>query len=203
MPKIDHEAKAAAIRAEMARLREREASAQAARDRLAAAITAAQDAVDLAQVSTVAGELAAAGDALRKLRLEDENEASAARGCAVKLGLLRWELEAAERSAARARVRAILPAPGVGRMTQESAEDFFESLAAFVLPIKAAIEAAPGGDQRGLTEAAALDHLARYIDVQLRQAGVSIADAGHLQAGVGVGPEVTLSNILAVQETLT
>jgi hypothetical protein len=196
------EARVAALRDEAGRLQDLEQRAQAALDRLATAIPQAQDQVDIAQTSTTAGVLAEAQDRLRKLELERANNESLTRGCASRRQLLGQELTAAEASVARARAKALLPAPGVGRMTTEAFEDAFESLEAMVAQgITPAIQASPREDGHGLAIAADLPSLARWLFVRASRAGIDLTqakDRGH----DGVGPEQCLANVTSVMELL-
>lgn len=199
----DPAARLAQLRDESSRLQELDARAQATLERLAVSLPAAAADVDLARVATEPGALDEAQDRHRKLELEQANAESVIRGCATRRQLLTWELQAAEAQLARAEARTVCPAADLGTVTEEALVEAFGYLAELVSGgIRATIAVSPRDDARGLTEAASLDQLVRWLRVQCARAGLDLDSDKHLQAGAGVGPAVTLENFTACLEAL-
>lgn len=199
----DHATRLSVLRDEAGRLADLEGRSQAALDSLVTAIPAAQEQVDLARVSTEVGVLAAAQDQHRKLELERSNAESVIRGVATRRPLLEQDLRQAEAAIARAKAKELCPVVAAGELTREALVDGFSELAELVANgITPAIQAGTRDDNRGLTEAADLPQLARWIWVLAAQAGVDLDQARH-RAGSGIDPATTVANLRAVIETLS
>jgi hypothetical protein len=197
-----------AAAAELAKLRQeatshdtREGQANAALEAIARDFPGAQAEADLA-LARGDGDTGAA-DHVRKLRLEQSNIVSILRGIALRRERLAWDLQATTAKLARAEARAALPAVATAELAQEALEEGFAHLAEVIANgVRAAIAALPRDDHRGVTEAFDEAALARWLVAQCSQARVNLDLARHVPHGTGTGPRDTLTNVLAVVETL-